>query len=95
MLGGKKKCLQKPGSLALVPFLLSQIIKKPENNWTFSRQFVYQAWITDPKTALRQRRKEKKRSAKEEQKRRRKGSGEGECNRGAAGSTQHPLFLWP
>uniref|UniRef100_A0A8C0D3F6 Piezo type mechanosensitive ion channel component 2 n=1 Tax=Balaenoptera musculus TaxID=9771 RepID=A0A8C0D3F6_BALMU len=40
-------------------------------------QFVYQAWITDPKTALRQRRKEKKRSAKEEQKRRRKGSGDG------------------
>ncbi|XP_068418517.1 piezo-type mechanosensitive ion channel component 2 isoform X4 [Eschrichtius robustus] len=39
-------------------------------------QFVYQAWITDPKTALRQRRKEKKRSAKEEQKRRRKGSGD-------------------
>ncbi|XP_070320638.1 LOW QUALITY PROTEIN: piezo-type mechanosensitive ion channel component 2 [Odocoileus virginianus] len=40
-------------------------------------QFVYQAWITDPKTALRQRRKEKKRSAREEQKRRRKESGEG------------------
>ncbi|XP_037662097.1 piezo-type mechanosensitive ion channel component 2 isoform X1 [Choloepus didactylus] len=40
-------------------------------------QFVYQAWITDPKTALRQRRKEKKRSAREEQKRRRKGSREG------------------
>ncbi|XP_066870678.1 piezo-type mechanosensitive ion channel component 2 [Kogia breviceps] len=39
-------------------------------------QFVYQAWITDPKTALRQRRKEKKRSAREEQKRRRKGSGD-------------------
>ncbi|KAM7127177.1 piezo-type mechanosensitive ion channel component 2 isoform 4-T4 [Molossus nigricans] len=39
-------------------------------------QFVYQAWITDPKTALRQRRKEKKMSAREEQKRR-KGSGEG------------------
>ncbi|KAF6088899.1 piezo type mechanosensitive ion channel component 2 [Phyllostomus discolor] len=38
-------------------------------------QFVYQAWITDPKTALRQRRKEKKRSAREEQKRT-KGSGE-------------------
>nr|XP_010585433.1 piezo-type mechanosensitive ion channel component 2 [Loxodonta africana] len=44
-------------------------------------QFVYQAWITDPKTALRQRRKEKKRSAREQQKRRRTGSGEGpvEC----------------
>ncbi|KAM6219757.1 piezo-type mechanosensitive ion channel component 2 [Rhynchocyon petersi] len=40
-------------------------------------QFVYQAWITDPKTALQQRRKEKKMSAREEQKRQRKGSGEG------------------
>ncbi|KAF6303111.1 piezo type mechanosensitive ion channel component 2 [Rhinolophus ferrumequinum] len=40
-------------------------------------QFVYQAWITDPKTALRQRRKEKKRSTREEQKKKRKGSGEG------------------
>uniref|UniRef100_A0A8C4JWY3 Piezo type mechanosensitive ion channel component 2 n=1 Tax=Dromaius novaehollandiae TaxID=8790 RepID=A0A8C4JWY3_DRONO len=39
-------------------------------------QFVYQAWITDPKTALRQRRKEKKRFGKED-KRRRKGSGDG------------------
>uniref|UniRef100_A0A8C4JWP7 Piezo type mechanosensitive ion channel component 2 n=1 Tax=Dromaius novaehollandiae TaxID=8790 RepID=A0A8C4JWP7_DRONO len=38
-------------------------------------QFVYQAWITDPKTALRQRRKEKKRFGKED-KRRRKGSGD-------------------
>ncbi|XP_033368100.1 piezo-type mechanosensitive ion channel component 2 isoform X3 [Parus major] len=38
-------------------------------------QFVYQAWITDPKTALRQRRKEKKSFGKE--KRRRKGSGDG------------------
>ncbi|XP_060233165.1 piezo-type mechanosensitive ion channel component 2 isoform X4 [Meriones unguiculatus] len=40
-------------------------------------QFVYQAWITDPKTALRQRRKEKKKLAREEQKGRRKGSGDG------------------
>ncbi|XP_072862582.1 piezo-type mechanosensitive ion channel component 2 isoform X3 [Chlorocebus sabaeus] len=40
-------------------------------------QFVYQAWITDPKTALRQRHKEKKRSAREERKRRQKGSKEG------------------
>ncbi|XP_058532933.1 piezo-type mechanosensitive ion channel component 2 isoform X1 [Ochotona princeps] len=39
-------------------------------------QFVYQAWITDPKTALRQRRKEK-RSAREEQAQRRKASGDG------------------
>uniref|UniRef100_A0A8C3D851 Piezo type mechanosensitive ion channel component 2 n=1 Tax=Corvus moneduloides TaxID=1196302 RepID=A0A8C3D851_CORMO len=38
-------------------------------------QFVYQAWITDPKTALRQRRKEKKSFGKE--KRRQKGSGDG------------------
>uniref|UniRef100_A0A8C9CPA5 Piezo type mechanosensitive ion channel component 2 n=1 Tax=Phocoena sinus TaxID=42100 RepID=A0A8C9CPA5_PHOSS len=63
--------------LVLVPFLLIQLIKNPENNGAFSLQFVYQAWITDPKTALRQRRKEKKRSAREEQKRRRKGSGDG------------------
>uniref|UniRef100_U3JV87 Piezo type mechanosensitive ion channel component 2 n=1 Tax=Ficedula albicollis TaxID=59894 RepID=U3JV87_FICAL len=41
-------------------------------------QFVYQAWITDPKTALRQRRKEKKSFGKE--KRRRKGSGDGGGN---------------
>ncbi|KAM5222304.1 piezo-type mechanosensitive ion channel component 2 isoform 2-T2 [Ctenodactylus gundi] len=40
-------------------------------------QFVYQAWITDPKTALRQRRKEKKKAARQEQKRRREESGEG------------------
>nr|XP_048275438.1 piezo-type mechanosensitive ion channel component 2 [Myodes glareolus] len=40
-------------------------------------QFVYQAWITDPKTALRQRRKEKKKLAREEEKGRRKGSGDG------------------
>uniref|UniRef100_A0A670IJB7 Piezo type mechanosensitive ion channel component 2 n=1 Tax=Podarcis muralis TaxID=64176 RepID=A0A670IJB7_PODMU len=38
-------------------------------------QFVYQAWITDPKTALRQRRKEKKKFGKE-RRQRRKGSGE-------------------
>uniref|UniRef100_A0A663EX02 Piezo type mechanosensitive ion channel component 2 n=1 Tax=Aquila chrysaetos chrysaetos TaxID=223781 RepID=A0A663EX02_AQUCH len=38
-------------------------------------KFVYQAWITDPKTALRQRRKEKKSFGKEA-KRRRKGSGD-------------------
>uniref|UniRef100_A0A8C6AHJ8 Piezo type mechanosensitive ion channel component 2 n=1 Tax=Monodon monoceros TaxID=40151 RepID=A0A8C6AHJ8_MONMO len=63
--------------LVLVPFLLIQLIKNPENNGAFSLQFVYQAWITDPKTALRQRRKEKKRSAREEQKRRRKESGDG------------------
>lgn len=49
-----------------------------------SFQFVYQAWITDPKTALRQRRKEKKKMAREEQKGRRKGSGEGECPAGSS-----------
>uniref|UniRef100_A0A8C0ES70 Piezo type mechanosensitive ion channel component 2 n=1 Tax=Bubo bubo TaxID=30461 RepID=A0A8C0ES70_BUBBB len=38
-------------------------------------KFVYQAWITDPKTALRQRRKDKKSFGREE-KRRRKGSGD-------------------
>ncbi|XP_019380800.1 PREDICTED: piezo-type mechanosensitive ion channel component 2 isoform X1 [Gavialis gangeticus] len=38
-------------------------------------QFVYQAWITDPKTALRQRRKEKKWFGKAE-KRRQKGPGD-------------------
>jgi len=74
----------KSGSLVLVPFSLIQFIKSSENNETFSLQFVYQAWITDPKTALRQRRKEKKRSAREEQKRRRKESGEGEWWRGLA-----------
>lgn len=40
-------------------------------------QFVYQAWITDPKTALRQRKKEKKKLAREEEKGRRKGSRDG------------------
>ncbi|KAJ7338680.1 hypothetical protein JRQ81_012582, partial [Phrynocephalus forsythii] len=37
-------------------------------------QFVYQAWITDPKTALRQRRKEKKRHEKEARRRWKGGS---------------------
>lgn len=88
---GRKTYFQKSGSLMLVPFLLTEIIKKPKNNWTFSLQFVYQAWITDPKTALRQRRKEKKRSAREEQKRR-KGSGEGKCCVGTAGSLPRPCL---
>lgn len=94
---GRKKNIYiypKSESLVLVPSLFIQIIKKAENNWTFPLQFVYQAWITDPKTALRQRRKEKKRSAREEQKRRRKGSGEGKCCVKAE-STQQSLFLWP
>lgn len=49
--------------------------EEPRYKGVFSFQFVYQAWITDPKTALRQRRKEKKSFGKE--KRRRKGSGDG------------------
>ncbi|XP_031802511.1 piezo-type mechanosensitive ion channel component 2 isoform X4 [Sarcophilus harrisii] len=60
--------------------LPKSVIKLPKTILQYlirAAKFVYQAWITDPKTALRQRRKEKKRSAREEQKRRRKGSGEG------------------
>ncbi|KAI4532799.1 hypothetical protein MG293_017207 [Ovis ammon polii] len=60
--------------------LPKSIIKLPKTILQYlirAAKFVYQAWITDPKTALRQRRKEKKRSAREEQKRRRKESGEG------------------
>lgn len=47
-----------------------------QNKCVCSFQFVYQAWITDPKTALRQRRKEKK-SFQKEEKRRRKVYGDG------------------
>lgn len=75
---GRKKYFKSQEAWCRSLFLFL-IIKRPENNWTFSLQFVYQAWITDPKTALRQRHKEKKRSAREERKRRRKGSKEGEC----------------
>ncbi|XP_048662702.1 piezo-type mechanosensitive ion channel component 2 isoform X2 [Marmota marmota marmota] len=60
--------------------LPKSVIKLPKTILQYlirAAKFVYQAWITDPKTALRQRRKEKKKSAREEQKRRRKGSGEG------------------
>uniref|UniRef100_A0A8C9E9I4 Piezo type mechanosensitive ion channel component 2 n=1 Tax=Phocoena sinus TaxID=42100 RepID=A0A8C9E9I4_PHOSS len=60
--------------------LPKSVIKLPKTILQYlirAAKFVYQAWITDPKTALRQRRKEKKRSAREEQKRRRKGSGDG------------------
>ncbi|XP_036100964.1 piezo-type mechanosensitive ion channel component 2 [Molossus molossus] len=59
--------------------LPKSVIKLPKTILQYlirAAKFVYQAWITDPKTALRQRRKEKKMSAREEQKRR-KGSGEG------------------
>ncbi|KAM8782334.1 piezo-type mechanosensitive ion channel component 2 isoform 2-T2 [Rhynchonycteris naso] len=59
--------------------LPKSVIKLPKTILQYlirAAKFVYQAWITDPKTALRQRRKEKKRSAREEQKRR-KGSREG------------------
>nr|XP_045000642.1 piezo-type mechanosensitive ion channel component 2 isoform X7 [Jaculus jaculus] len=60
--------------------LPKSVIKLPKTILQYlirAAKFVYQAWITDPKTALRQRRKEKKKSAREEQKRRRKASGEG------------------
>ncbi|XP_068788262.1 piezo-type mechanosensitive ion channel component 2 isoform X6 [Struthio camelus] len=53
-------------------------------------QFVYQAWITDPKTALRQRRKEKKRFGKED-KRRRKGSGDGAVDGDCEDSEEEPV----
>ncbi|XP_064363267.1 piezo-type mechanosensitive ion channel component 2 isoform X3 [Dromaius novaehollandiae] len=53
-------------------------------------QFVYQAWITDPKTALRQRRKEKKRFGKED-KRRRKGSGDGAADGDCEDSEEEPV----
>uniref|UniRef100_A0A8C3MAM5 Piezo-type mechanosensitive ion channel component n=1 Tax=Geospiza parvula TaxID=87175 RepID=A0A8C3MAM5_GEOPR len=57
--------------------LPKSIIKLPKTILQYlikAAKFVYQAWITDPKTALRQRRKEKKSFGKE--KRRRKGSGD-------------------
>ncbi|XP_052598264.1 piezo-type mechanosensitive ion channel component 2 isoform X6 [Peromyscus californicus insignis] len=60
--------------------LPKSVIKLPKTILQYlirAAKFVYQAWITDPKTALRQRRKEKKKLAREEQKGRRKGSGEG------------------
>ncbi|XP_069709860.1 piezo-type mechanosensitive ion channel component 2 isoform X3 [Phaenicophaeus curvirostris] len=53
-------------------------------------QFVYQAWITDPKTALRQRRKEKKGFGKEE-KRKRKGSGDGGTDADCEDSEEEPV----
>ncbi|XP_039562271.1 piezo-type mechanosensitive ion channel component 2 [Passer montanus] len=61
--------------------LPKSIIKLPKTILQYlikAAKFVYQAWITDPKTALRQRRKEKKSFGKE--KRRRKGSGDGGGN---------------
>ncbi|XP_053427802.1 piezo-type mechanosensitive ion channel component 2 isoform X1 [Nycticebus coucang] len=60
--------------------LPKSIIKLPKTILQYlirAAKFVYQAWITDPKTALRQRRKEKKRSAGEDQEQKRKGLGEG------------------
>ncbi|XP_006526235.1 piezo-type mechanosensitive ion channel component 2 isoform X6 [Mus musculus] len=60
--------------------LPKSVIKLPKTILQYlirAAKFVYQAWITDPKTALRQRRKEKKKLAREEQKERRKGSGDG------------------
>ncbi|KFP80446.1 Piezo-type mechanosensitive ion channel component 2, partial [Apaloderma vittatum] len=53
-------------------------------------QFVYQAWITDPKTALRQRRKEKKSFGKEDR-RRRKGSGDGGTDADCEDSEEEPV----
>nr|XP_034980821.1 piezo-type mechanosensitive ion channel component 2 isoform X3 [Zootoca vivipara] len=58
--------------------LPKSIIKLPKTILQYlirAAKFVYQAWITDPKTALRQRRKEKKKFGKE-RRQRRKGSGE-------------------
>uniref|UniRef100_A0A8D0HHP2 Piezo type mechanosensitive ion channel component 2 n=1 Tax=Sphenodon punctatus TaxID=8508 RepID=A0A8D0HHP2_SPHPU len=58
--------------------LPKSVIKLPKTILQYlirAAKFVYQAWITDPKTALRQRRKEKKKFGKEG-KQRRKGSGE-------------------
>uniref|UniRef100_A0A8C8R5P6 Piezo type mechanosensitive ion channel component 2 n=1 Tax=Pelusios castaneus TaxID=367368 RepID=A0A8C8R5P6_9SAUR len=59
--------------------LPKSVIKLPKTILQYlirAAKFVYQAWITDPKTALRQRRKEKKKFGKED-KRRLKGSGDG------------------
>nr|XP_006117539.1 piezo-type mechanosensitive ion channel component 2 isoform X10 [Pelodiscus sinensis] len=59
--------------------LPKSVIKLPKTILQYlirAAKFVYQAWITDPKTALRQRRKEKKKFGKED-KQRRKGSGDG------------------
>uniref|UniRef100_H0ZHH0 Piezo type mechanosensitive ion channel component 2 n=1 Tax=Taeniopygia guttata TaxID=59729 RepID=H0ZHH0_TAEGU len=61
--------------------LPKSIIKLPKTILQYlikAAKFVYQAWITDPKTALRQRRKEKKSFGKE--KRRRKESVDGGGN---------------
>ncbi|OXB66770.1 hypothetical protein ASZ78_003015 [Callipepla squamata] len=55
-----------------------------------SFQFVYQAWITDPKTALRQRRKEKK-SFQREEKRRRKVYGDGSTDADCEDSEEEPV----
>ncbi|KAH0617821.1 hypothetical protein JD844_016445 [Phrynosoma platyrhinos] len=58
--------------------LPKSVIKLPKTILQYlirAAKFVYQAWITDPKTALRQRRKEKKKYEKE-RRRRRKGSGD-------------------
>ncbi|XP_062836599.1 piezo-type mechanosensitive ion channel component 2 isoform X6 [Anolis carolinensis] len=58
--------------------LPKSVIKLPKTILQYlirAAKFVYQAWITDPKTALRQRRKEKKKIEKEGR-RRRKGSGD-------------------
>ncbi|XP_068788263.1 piezo-type mechanosensitive ion channel component 2 isoform X7 [Struthio camelus] len=73
--------------------LPKSILKLPKTILQYlirAAKFVYQAWITDPKTALRQRRKEKKRFGKED-KRRRKGSGDGAVDGDCEDSEEEPV----
>ncbi|XP_037236097.1 piezo-type mechanosensitive ion channel component 2 isoform X5 [Falco rusticolus] len=72
--------------------LPKSVIKLPKTILQYlikAAKFVYQAWITDPKTALRQRRKEKKSFGKE--KRRRKGSGDGGTDADCEDSEEEPI----
>ncbi|XP_072854902.2 piezo-type mechanosensitive ion channel component 2 isoform X3 [Pogona vitticeps] len=60
--------------------LPKSVIKLPKTILQYlirAAKFVYQAWITDPKTALRQRRKEKKKYEKEGRRRWKGGSKDG------------------
>ncbi|XP_069709861.1 piezo-type mechanosensitive ion channel component 2 isoform X4 [Phaenicophaeus curvirostris] len=73
--------------------LPKSVIKLPKTILQYlikAAKFVYQAWITDPKTALRQRRKEKKGFGKEE-KRKRKGSGDGGTDADCEDSEEEPV----
>ncbi|KAK2542745.1 Piezo2 [Columba guinea] len=73
--------------------LPKSVIKLPKTILQYlikAAKFVYQAWITDPKTALRQRRKEKRSFGKEE-KRRRKGSGDGGTDADCEDSEEEPV----